>query len=106
MATHDKVLEISFNKAIAILAGAVLTSIVGTAFTVFRILNTDHFVLANTVEDVETLKNTTVNKEVYRAESVALYSKVDTMEKNLTEKIDTISRQLNQHVQDVQKYGR
>ena len=43
----QKTIEIGLYKAIAIVATAVLTTAIGTAFTLFSILNADHFTLVS-----------------------------------------------------------
>lgn len=43
----QKTIEIGLYKAIALVATAVLTTAVGTAFTLFSVLNTDHFTLVS-----------------------------------------------------------
>ena len=52
-----KTIEISFNWAVTIFVGAILTGLVGGAFTVGSILNSDHFTLAANVEDTKELKD-------------------------------------------------
>ena len=51
-----KTIEISFNWAVTVIVGTLLTGLVGGAFTVGSILNSDHFALAATIEDTQELK--------------------------------------------------
>jgi len=52
-----KTIEISFNWAVTLFVGAILTGLVGGAFSVGTILNSDHFALAANVEDTQELKS-------------------------------------------------
>lgn len=67
-----RVIEIGFWKATSILAGAILVSIVGTAFTLGSILNSDHFLLASTVDQLNTLEENTVRKDVYEVQQAQI----------------------------------
>lgn len=60
-----RTVELPFWKALSILSGAVLVSIVGTAFAVGRVLNTDHFLLARAIDDIAVLKEAKVEQKVY-----------------------------------------
>jgi len=53
---NEKTITISFQKALAILAGSILTGIVATAFTIISTLNTDHFVLLNATQRIDTIE--------------------------------------------------
>lgn len=66
MPTNERkpAITIDLWKAISIVAAAILTTFVATAFGAFRVLNTDHFVLAATVNDVAELKKNTVSKDI------------------------------------------
>lgn len=67
-----RVIEIGFWKATSILAGAILISIVGTAFTLGSLLNSDHFLLASTVDKLTLLETTTVRKDVYEVQQAQI----------------------------------
>lgn len=66
-----KIIEISYNKALGIIAGAILTAMVGTAFTVARILNTDHFTI------------------------IALDSRMDTYETTVNQRLDSVEKKID-----------
>jgi len=67
-----RVIEIGFWKATSILAGAILVSIVGTAFTLGSILNSDHFLLASTVDRVDEIETVMVRKDVYEIQQTQI----------------------------------
>lgn len=69
---EKRVIEIGFWKATSILAGAILVSIVGTAFTLGSILNSDHFLLANTVDQLNSLEENTVRRDVYEVQQAQI----------------------------------
>ncbi len=69
-----KQFTINIWTAFGILGGAILVSIVGTAFTIGRTLNTDHFTLESTAAAVAEIKASYVNKDVYDANQAALIS--------------------------------
>lgn len=63
-----QVFTISLARLAAILAGAIITSIVGTAFTIGGSGISDHFLLVSVRADVDNLKDTTVKQEVYKTD--------------------------------------
>lgn len=69
---EEKIFTISLQKALAIVVGAVLTSVVGTAFTVGSILNSDHFTTLANAREIEVLTTNKMDKAVYEANQVAL----------------------------------
>lgn len=84
---QTKVIEIPFWKALSVVSGAVLVSIVGTTFTVGTVLNTDHFVLARTVDEVAELKQK-------KADSALIEYRLNEIDKklsNLDSKIDSLA---------------
>lgn len=62
--SKDQAYQISFWKASAIIGGAILVSVVGTAFTVISIANTDHFTLVGLGHRVNALESESVRKDV------------------------------------------
>lgn len=58
---NKKTLEISFNWAVTIIVGALLTGIISGAFSVGAILNSDHYALAANIENVKELKGSYTN---------------------------------------------
>lgn len=62
-AEHN-IIAIGLWKAFAIVAGAVLVAIVGTAFTVGAVLNSDHFTLVTAIDDISELKTNKQDKTV------------------------------------------
>lgn len=70
-----KSLTINIWAALGILGSAILSSIVITAFTMARSLNSDHFLLQSTAEAVSEIKTNQdkyVSKDVYEANQAAL----------------------------------
>lgn len=56
-----KTVEISFNWAVTVIVGTLLTGIISGAFSVGTILNSDHFALASNIKDTESLKSSYSN---------------------------------------------
>lgn len=61
---HEQAYQISAWKAISIIGGAVIVSIVGTAFTAFAVINSDHFLLVSNTDRISALELSTVRKDV------------------------------------------
>ena len=61
---QEQAYQISAWKAISILAGAVLVSIVGTAFTVANTVNSDHFLTVSNTDRISAIEKTTVRQDV------------------------------------------
>lgn len=59
---EEKVIEITINKALAIVTGAILTGLVGGAFTIASVLNTDHFITISNANDIQIIKENYANK--------------------------------------------
>lgn len=64
----QRVFSISFARLMAIIAGAVITSAIGTAFAISRTSISDHFLLVSVSADVERLNVETVKRDVYNAD--------------------------------------
>lgn len=62
--TDQQAYQISAWKAASIVAGAVIVSIVGTAFTVFSVLNSDHFLLLSATARLDAIEQTAVRRDV------------------------------------------
>ena len=58
----QKVLTVTSQWAVTIVAGAILTGLVGGAFGAFTALNADHFTVSANTEDIEELKTTKEDK--------------------------------------------
>jgi Tfp pilus assembly protein PilO len=65
--SDEKAYQISAWKALAIICGAVLVSVVGTAFTFISTASSDHFRLERTESRVDALETTTVKQDVIEA---------------------------------------
>lgn len=76
---EEKIFTISLQKAMAIIVGAILTSVVGTAFTVGSILNSDHFTTMANAKEIEILTNNKIDRSVYEANQVALKEDITEM---------------------------
>ncbi len=81
--TEQKIIQVSFWKAFSIVAGAILVSIVGTAFTVGSIVNSDHFLLANTTDRVVSLEQNTVRKDVYEIQQEQIITSLNEIKDQL-----------------------
>lgn len=77
--SEAKYIQVSFWKALAIVSGSVLVSVVGTAFTIANTGVSDHFLLVRAVERIETLEEETVPKDeiLHRLDAIN-----DSIEKN------------------------
>lgn len=64
---NTKSLTINLWAALGILGSAILVSIVATAFTVGRTLNSDHFLTNANASAIEEIKGTYVRSDVYAA---------------------------------------
>ena len=61
---QEQAYQISAWKAISILAGAVLVSVVGTAFTVANTVNSDHFLTVSNTDRISAIEETSVRQDV------------------------------------------
>ena len=61
---NEQAYQISAWKALSIVGGAVIVSVVGTAFAIGSTLNNDHFLLLRTNERVVALEDSTVREDV------------------------------------------
>lgn len=80
---HDNYLQISFWKALSILATSVLVTIVGTAFAVGGVLNSDHFTLVSAIEDIDRLEEEKVDQDVYDLQQEAILKQLKTLNTNM-----------------------
>jgi 5-bromo-4-chloroindolyl phosphate hydrolysis protein len=95
MQNNEKTLHISFWKALSIVATVVLTTIVGTAFTIFNTGVSNHFVLVRAVDDIEVLKTNTVSRG-------ELIPRIETLESDIKDiKLDI--KDINQDIKDIHK---
>ena len=95
MQTNEKTVHISFYKAIAILGGAVISAVVGTAFTIANTGVSDHFILVRAVDDIEVLKTNTVSRG-------ELIPRIETLESDIKDiKLDI--KDINQDIKDIHK---
>lgn len=60
---ENKYIKVSFWKALAIVAGAILVSVVGTAFTIANTGVSDHFLLVRAVERIDELEENVIPKD-------------------------------------------
>lgn len=84
MAAQDKtqkIIEIGYWKAVSIVSGAILVSIVGTAFSVGTVLNSDHFALVRAVDDISDLKVVKLDKQVYELQYEYIRQQLDEIKK-------------------------
>ena len=56
MSIKKRTYTTTFYKALGIITTSFLTGIVGTAITIFAVVNTDHFVLDNLVRRVDAIE--------------------------------------------------
>ena len=78
-------LQISFWKALSILASAILVTIVGTAFTVGGVLNSDHFTLVSAIENIERLEEEKVDQDIYDLQQEAIIKELEILNGTVTE---------------------
>lgn len=79
-----KEFTISVWTAMGILGTSIIVSVVGTAFTVGRTLNTDHFTLVRTADSVAEIKASYVNKDVYSANQESINSSLRDIKNQLS----------------------
>ena len=61
---QEQAYQISAWKAVSILAGSVLISVVGTAFALAGTLNSDHFLTVSNTDRISAIEKTTVRQDV------------------------------------------
>ena len=61
---NEQAYQITAWKALAIVGGAILVSIVGTAFAVGSTLNSDHFLTVSNTDRISAIEKTTVRQDV------------------------------------------
>lgn len=83
--TQGRTLTVDLWKALGVLGTAVLVSIVGTAFAVGGMLNSDHFLLAGAVKDIQALEVTSVKQDVYALQQSFIVSQLEEIKKELGE---------------------
>lgn len=84
-AQQTNYLQISFWKALSVLAGAILVTIVGTAFTVGGILNNDHFITLANARNIEVLQEEKVDQDVYDVQQEAIIKQLETLNETVEE---------------------
>lgn len=82
---NTKQLTINIWAALGILGSAILVSIVTTAFTVGRTVNSDHFLLQSTADAVVEIKASYVNKDVYNANQASINTSLRDIKNSLTD---------------------
>ena len=87
----EKIITISFQKAMAILAGAILSSIAGTIVTTATVLNSDHFAIINNAEAIGVLEETCVNKEGYEIQLKHINDKLEDLQGSFKEVMKLLS---------------
>jgi len=95
MQANEKTVHISFYKAIAILAGAVISAVVGTAFTLANTGVSDHFILVRAVDDIEAVKAIVVPRG-------EIEPKLQTIEGDIKE-IKADVKEINQDIKDIHR---
>jgi hypothetical protein len=75
----EKVFKISFKWAVSIVVGALLTGMVGGAFGLVGILNSDHFTVLALDTKVKEIESTYVRKDVNDLEHRMIEQKLDTI---------------------------
>lgn len=78
-------LQISFWKALSVLAGAILVAIVGTSITIGGILNTDHFATIANAKNIELLKEEKVDQDVYDVQQEAIIQQLEKLNTTVDE---------------------
>lgn len=81
--SSQKIIEIGLYKAIAIVATAVLTTATGTAFTIFSILNADHFTIVSINTRVSSLEEVIVPRNELQLSINNLETRLDRIESKL-----------------------
>lgn len=61
---NEQAYQITAWKALAIVGGSILVSIVGTAFAVGSTLNSDHFLTVSNTDRISAIEKTTVRQDV------------------------------------------
>lgn len=82
---EQHIIQISFWKAVSVISGAVLVTIVGTTFAVARVINSDHFLLARTVDDVSQLKERKLDANIYEIHQQQILDRFDRLETAIRE---------------------
>lgn len=78
-----KVITLDLNKAVALVATAIITALVGGAFTGYSIAVSDHFRITALAEEVSTLDKDTVKKEQYQANQEEILRRFETVNSEL-----------------------
>ena len=81
--SEKKFIQIHIYKALGILAGAVIVSIVSTTFAVVNLLNTDHFTVISLNSTVGAIPTTYVRQDVYIAQQQTIVNKLDTLNSSI-----------------------
>lgn len=77
------VIEVGFFKALAIISGAILVSIVGTAFALVGTANSDHFALITTTNKVDAIEKNYVSRELMDVKFQEIIRRLDNIEKKI-----------------------
>jgi hypothetical protein len=83
--SNERSYQISFWRALSIVSGAVLVSVVGTAFTVLNMLNTDHFTLIGLSHRVTALESVSVRQDVLSEQLSSIRTDVSEIQSDVKE---------------------
>lgn len=81
---NTKSLTIDLWAALGIVGGAILVSIVSTAFIVGRTINSDHFLTQSTAAAVDQIQTNYVRSDVYAANQTATLTTLRDIKDELT----------------------
>lgn len=92
---NTKSLTVNLWAALGILSSAILVSIVTTAFTVGRTLNSDHFIVQSSASAITEIKSTYVRSDVYTVNQSATQNTLAEMNNrlnNILDKLDNLKK--------------
>jgi prefoldin subunit 5 len=91
----DRAYQISFWRALAIISGAILVSVVGTAFTTITILNTDHFTIVGLGHRVSALETITVRQDVLSEQLSPMRNDISEIKSDIKQLIKETNKKTN-----------
>lgn len=89
--------EISFSKAMAILVGAVIATAVSTAFTVVRVINSDHFTIISIDSRVSALETEVVPRSEFVIQIESLGKNMDKHFESQNRRLERIENNIDAH---------
>lgn len=92
----DKTFTISFFKAAAILATAIIGTSVVTGFSVVSTLNSDHFILARAVSDLDELEGAVILR-------VELEPRLTNIERQIVELRESDIAEMKQDIREIKQ---